>query len=111
MYRTGLVFEIQVSRLAQSVLKKGSDPLAGDRRDRKKRAESLAGPRGQTPFQHALGGVALMSQPASYPVTIIVRSPRENPKKCSVLPLRGRADFTFLTYPVTQRLDLQGYIR
>src|SRR5207237_10814342 len=26
-------------------------------------------------------------------------------------PLRGRADFMFLTYPVTQRLDLQGYVR
>ena len=46
-----------------------------------------------------------------YPVTVIVRSPRENPKKCSVLPLRGRPDLLFLTYPVAERPPLDGYIR
>lgn len=45
------------------------------------------------------------------PPTIIVRHPRENPRKCSVLPLRGRADLVFLSFPVTQRPPLEGYIR
>jgi pre-rRNA-processing protein TSR3 len=48
---------------------------------------------------------------ASYPSTVIVRSPRENPKKCSVLPLRGRADLVFLTYPLARPPTLPGYIR
>jgi pre-rRNA-processing protein TSR3 len=47
----------------------------------------------------------------SYPPTVIVRSPRENPKKCSVLPLRGRADVVFLTYPLAQPHTLPGYVR
>src|SRR4051794_7671486 len=46
-----------------------------------------------------------------YPPTVIVRHPKENPRKCSVLPLRGRADLVFLNYPVGQRPDLAGYIR
>jgi len=46
-----------------------------------------------------------------YPPTVIVRSPRENPKKCSVLPLRGRSDFAFLTYPVSSPPLLDGYVR
>lgn len=47
----------------------------------------------------------------AYPVTVIVRHPAENPRKCSVLPLRGRADLIFLTYPVVHRPDLSGYVR
>lgn len=45
------------------------------------------------------------------PITIILRSPHENPKKCSVLPLRGRPDLLFLTYPVAERPPLEGYVR
>jgi pre-rRNA-processing protein TSR3 len=45
------------------------------------------------------------------PVTIIVRHPKENPKKCSVLPLKGRADLLFVHYPVKTPLPLEGYIR
>jgi pre-rRNA-processing protein TSR3 len=48
---------------------------------------------------------------ASFPPTIIVRSPRENPQKCSVLPLRGRADLLFFEHPVKIDLDLAGYVR
>ncbi len=44
-------------------------------------------------------------------ITIIVRHPKENPKKCSVLPLRGRADLEFLAYPVKRPLDLTNYVR
>jgi pre-rRNA-processing protein TSR3 len=43
--------------------------------------------------------------------TIIVRNRRENPRKCTVLPLKGRADLIFLGYPVRRRPNLEGYIR
>jgi pre-rRNA-processing protein TSR3 len=46
-----------------------------------------------------------------YPPTVIVRHPKENPRKCSVLPLRGRPDVVFLGYPVRERPGLDGYIR
>jgi len=45
------------------------------------------------------------------PVTIIVRHPKENPKKCSVLPLKGRPDLSFVNYPVKTPLALEGYVR
>src|SRR5262245_51807851 len=38
-----------------------------------------------------------------FPPTIIIRHPHENPRKCSVLPLRGRPDLVFLRYPVRER--------
>jgi pre-rRNA-processing protein TSR3 len=47
----------------------------------------------------------------SAPITIIVRHPKENPKKCSVLPLKGRPDLLFVGYPVKAPLPLDGYIR
>lgn len=46
-----------------------------------------------------------------YPPTLIVRHPKENPRKCSVLPLRGRSDLVFLTYPVKSPPPLESYIR
>ena len=49
--------------------------------------------------------------PADFPPTVIVRHSRENPRKCSVLPLRGRADLVFLAYPVKARPPLGGYVR
>jgi len=48
---------------------------------------------------------------AAFPITIIVRHTRENPKKCSILPLRGRPDVLICPYPVTKRPDLTHYIR
>ncbi len=45
------------------------------------------------------------------PLTIIIRHPRERPNKCSVYPLRGRPDLTFLDYPVEPMPDLSGYVR
>jgi pre-rRNA-processing protein TSR3 len=47
----------------------------------------------------------------SYPPTVIVRHPKENPRKCSILPLRGRQDVIFLPYPVKRRPALAGYVR
>lgn len=47
----------------------------------------------------------------TYPITIIVRRRKENPKKCSVIPLKGRADVQFLSYPVKNPPELAGYIR
>ena len=46
-----------------------------------------------------------------YPPTVILRSPRENPRKCSVLPLKGRPDLIFLTYPARRLPALTGYVR
>ena len=43
--------------------------------------------------------------------TVIVRHSHENPRKCSVLPLRGRPDLVFLNYPVKARPPLDGYVR
>src|SRR5262249_9037661 len=45
------------------------------------------------------------------PPTIIVRHTKENPKKCSVLPLKDRADVRFFNYPIKQLPDLDGYVR
>jgi pre-rRNA-processing protein TSR3 len=45
------------------------------------------------------------------PLTVIVRHPKERTRKCSVWPLRERADLVWLSYPVLQRPDLTGYIR
>ena len=45
------------------------------------------------------------------PPTAIVRDRRENTRKCSVWPLRGRADLIFLDYPPAERPDLTGYLR
>jgi pre-rRNA-processing protein TSR3 len=47
----------------------------------------------------------------NYPPTIVVRHPKENPRKCSILPLRGRADMVFLTYPVSKPPSFEGYVR
>jgi pre-rRNA-processing protein TSR3 len=47
----------------------------------------------------------------AYPATLIVRDTRENPRKCSILPLRDRSDLVFLTYPIIERLWLTGYVR
>jgi pre-rRNA-processing protein TSR3 len=47
----------------------------------------------------------------TYPPTIVVRSPRENPRKCTVIPLKGRADLVFLSFPVAQKPSLESYIR
>ncbi|MSQ94002.1 MAG: hypothetical protein EXR98_05530 [Gemmataceae bacterium] len=47
----------------------------------------------------------------SYPTTIIVRHPRENPRKCSILPLQGRVDAQIFTYPASTLPALDGYIR
>lgn len=47
----------------------------------------------------------------NFPPTIIVRNKKENPKKCSVLPLKGRPDLRFFVFPVSSELDLRGYVR
>jgi pre-rRNA-processing protein TSR3 len=45
------------------------------------------------------------------PPTIVIRSPHENPRKSSILPLRGRPDLVFLQHPVRVRPALEGYVR
>jgi len=53
----------------------------------------------------ALPGSAASANAArlAFPPTVIVRDRRENPKKCTILPLRGRADLIFLSYPANSR--------
>jgi pre-rRNA-processing protein TSR3 len=48
---------------------------------------------------------------AAPPRTVIVRHPKESTRKCSVWPLRQRADLVWLNYPLPQRPDLTGYVR
>ena len=47
----------------------------------------------------------------AFPPTVIVRHSHESPRKCSVLPLRGRPGLLFLSYPVKFRPPLAGYVR
>ena len=64
----------------------------------------------------------------AFPPTVIVRDSRENPKKCTIVPLRGRPDLVFLSYPAKLQnvsnetesrtsdfgfriSDLKGYVR
>src|SRR5262245_33992212 len=47
----------------------------------------------------------------TFPVTVIVRHPKENPRKCSVLPLKDRPDILLLKHPVRERPPLEGYVR
>ena len=46
-----------------------------------------------------------------HPTTIIIRDSKENSKKCSVLPLRDRADLQFISWPAKDLPDLTGYVR
>jgi pre-rRNA-processing protein TSR3 len=48
---------------------------------------------------------------SAFPPTVIVRDPRENPKKCTILPLRGRSDLIILSYPASSGPDFAGYVR
>jgi pre-rRNA-processing protein TSR3 len=47
----------------------------------------------------------------TYPPTVVVRDAHENPRKCSIVPLRGRADLRFFQYPLATRPPLDGYVR
>jgi pre-rRNA-processing protein TSR3 len=46
-----------------------------------------------------------------FPITVIVRHPKENPRKCTVLPLRGRPDLVIQKHPVVLPPELAGYVR
>jgi pre-rRNA-processing protein TSR3 len=46
----------------------------------------------------------------AWPVTVIVFHPRERRAKCTVRPLRGRADIAFCNFP-RMPYDLAGYVR
>ena len=62
-------------------------------------------------FQIQVAAKRLHAMPVTYPPTVIVRNPRENPRKCSILPLRGREDMIFLGYPLTGPVALENYVR
>src|SRR3984893_2555433 len=81
--------------------------IKGDRRPRynsRMRSKGMSGP----DCDRSLNGCTM---PMGPPVTIIVRHPKENPRKCSVMPLKGRADVLFLGYPVARMPELDGYVR
>lgn len=44
------------------------------------------------------------------PPTVIVVHPKENRKKCTVEPLRGRPDFVFCKYPKQPCVPLDNYV-
>jgi pre-rRNA-processing protein TSR3 len=46
-----------------------------------------------------------------FPPTAIVVHPRERRSKCSVEPLRDRAEFVFTTFPHPFPMDVTGYVR
>ncbi|GIW79980.1 MAG: hypothetical protein KatS3mg105_1787 [Gemmatales bacterium] len=48
---------------------------------------------------------------SSVPPTVIIRDPRENPRKCTILPLKGHEDLIIVNYPLTRPLELSGYIQ
>jgi pre-rRNA-processing protein TSR3 len=50
-------------------------------------------------------------RPDGPPPTIIVVHPRENRRKCSVEPLRGRPGFRFWKFPERGPERLDGYVR
>ncbi len=47
----------------------------------------------------------------SYPPTYVVMHPKENRRKCSLWPLRGRPDLVFVRFRPDLALDLPGYVR
>src|ERR1700687_3116678 len=47
----------------------------------------------------------------AFPPTIVVRHPKENPRKCSILPLEGRKDLIFLNYPLKNLFPFENYLR
>ncbi len=55
----------------------------------------------------------MVELPLPCPDTVIIVHPRENRKKCSVEPLRGRAGFQFETFRGTSTIELpaQQYVR
>jgi pre-rRNA-processing protein TSR3 len=55
--------------------------------------------------------IAQLTMTPSFPATVIVRHRKENPRKCSILPLAGRPDMIFCHYPVKERPVLDGYVR
>jgi pre-rRNA-processing protein TSR3 len=47
----------------------------------------------------------------TFPATVVVRDPREQPHKCSILPLKGRPDLVFFLHPARDRPPLDRYVR
>ncbi|MGF1583236.1 MAG: hypothetical protein ACFCD0_28275 [Gemmataceae bacterium] len=47
----------------------------------------------------------------SFPITVIVRHPKERKTRCTVIQLKGRPDILIRNYPVRKRPPLEGYVR
>jgi pre-rRNA-processing protein TSR3 len=48
---------------------------------------------------------------ADYPKTVLIIHPKEKRVKCSLEPLRGRADLCFVDFSPMQPVELPGYVR
>jgi len=46
-----------------------------------------------------------------FPPTVIIRHTKENPRKCSIMPLKGRPGIQIYNHPMARPLDLRNYIR
>jgi hypothetical protein len=62
-------------------------------------------------FQKILRSDKVKTMPADFPPTIVVVHPKENRRKCSLEPLRGRADLRFVEFSAKRALELPGYVR
>ena len=52
-----------------------------------------------------------MSEPETFPPTVIVVHPKEKRSKCSVEPLRGEPGFVFWKFPNKGPESISGYVR
>lgn len=51
------------------------------------------------------------SSSRAWPPTLVVVHRKERRDKCSVEPLRGRPDFSFVNYPTARIVPTEGYVR
>ena len=47
----------------------------------------------------------------TWPQTVIIVHRKEKPSKCTLQPLRGRADMTFHSFPLFSPIELPNYVR
>jgi rRNA small subunit aminocarboxypropyltransferase len=53
----------------------------------------------------------MLDSPLLWPATVIIVHPKENRAKCSLEPLRGRADTRFFSYSPNRPINLPNYVR
>lgn len=71
---------------------------------------SSAAPRDDDDGSRAARAVCVSGPEPSAAPTLVLRDPRESPRKCSLTPLRGRADVRFVHYRPDRRVDAVGRV-